>query len=125
MGDLRLKLDQPVTNARLAHKIARITEQPLSKINHIMRDQPGEVLWEFRIWGRISEDKTEQVEQLVAELAAHDVKPIIEEWWPGDRWNPLSLQMLRNMIQMCEQIRRDTEEHIDLELGDGGEEVFQ
>ena len=115
LGDFRLKLATPVTNARLAQRIARITGQQLSQVNHIMRERPGHVVFAFRLWGIRAEDRSDQIEQVLAAFAAEGVEPVIEEWM--DRWQPLELDVLRNMMATGQQIAAETRLQIDRELG--------
>ncbi len=120
LGDFRLKLAGPVTNARLAQKVARITGQQLSHVNHIMRERPGDVVFAFRLWGTRAEDKTDEIEQVLAAFAAEGVEPVLEEWM--DRWQPLKLDVLRNMMATGQQIARETRLQMDRELGAENEE---
>ena len=115
LGDFRLKLATPVTNARLAQRIARITGQQLSQVNHIMRERRGHVVFAFRLWGIRAEDRSDQIEQVLAAFAAEGVEPVIEEWM--DRWQPLELDVLRNMMATGQQIAAETRLQIDRELG--------
>jgi len=120
LGDFRLKLATPVVNARLAQKIARITGQQLSHVNHIMRERPGDVVFAFRLWGTRDEDKTEQIKQVLAALTEEGVEPVFEEWLDG--WKPLELNVLRNMMERGQQIAAETRLQIDRELGAENEE---
>lgn len=79
------------------------------------------VLFEFRLWGQLSENKTEQIEQILDAFEANEIEPIVEEW-AGNGWKPLRLLVLRNIIASGLDIAADTQRHIDLESGqlDGG-----
>lgn len=120
LGDFRLKLATPVTNARLAQRIARITGQQLSHVNHIMRECPGDVVFAFLLWGTRAEDKTDQIEQVLAAFAAEGIEPVLEEWMDG--WQPLKLDFLRNMMATGRQIAAETRLQMDRELGAENEE---
>jgi len=120
LGDFRLKLATPVTNARLAQRIARITGQQLSHVSHIMRECPGDVVFAFRLWGTRAEDKTDQIEQVLAAFAAEGIEPVLEEWMDG--WQPLKLDVLRNIMATGRQIAAETRLQMDRELGAENEE---
>ncbi|WP_338303204.1 hypothetical protein [Erythrobacter sp. Dej080120_24] len=121
LGDFRVRMAEPVRNARLAHTIARMTNQPLSAVSHAMSEGREMVLFEFRLWGQLSENKTEQVEQILDAFEANEIEAIVEEW-AGNGWKPLRLLVLRNIIASGLDIAADTQRHIDLESGqlDGG-----